>query len=466
MFKKLSAFAIVLLMAIFFSSIAMADASCPTDPTHVVNVVPGKAATCTEKGLTDGAFCLDCGKFLISQKDIPASHQEVDVPGKAATCTEKGLTDGKFCTVCNAFTVSQKDIPAEGHNEVTMPGKDATCTEKGYTEYVVCSTCNNIVKHGSDIPALGHNEVTMPGKDATCTEKGYTEYVVCTNCNNIVKHGSDIPALGHNEVTMPGKAATCTEKGYTEYVVCTNCNNIVEHGSDIPALGHTEKTMPGKDATCTEKGYTEYVVCTTCNQILVHGSDIPALGHTFEEGVCACGENDPDYIAPSEPEVPAEPETPVAPEESLYFYDNHFTSYGPSISELIGGNDWYRVTPVDLSEDGVYTYPLVAANRYTIGTVTFKVDTGSLTISYRITAWNVDVNEIELKIYGSKAAMAEGNAIVATIGEAINIGETFGNDTNVIVSLILTGNFDALATNVGDLVIVNAEIAEMIAAMD
>jgi len=169
---------------------------------------------------------------------------------------------------------------------------------------------------------------------------------------------------------------------------------------------------------------------------------------------------------PEESEVPAEPETPVAPEESLYFYDNHFTSYGPSISELIGGNDWYRVTPVDLSEDGVYTYPLVAANRYTIGTVTFKVDTGSLTISYRITAWNVDVNEIELKIYGSKAAMAEGNAIVATIGEAINIGETFGNDTNVIVSLILTGNFDALATNVVDLVIVNAEIAEMIAAMD
>ena len=34
--------------------------------------------------------------------------------GKAATCTQSGLSDGKKCSTCNMFTVEQQTIPPNG----------------------------------------------------------------------------------------------------------------------------------------------------------------------------------------------------------------------------------------------------------------------------------------------------------------------------------------------------------------
>jgi|GEM_PF-1384055 Bacterial surface proteins containing Ig-like domains len=50
-------------------------------------------------------------------------HVEEVVPGKAATCTETGLTDGKKCSVCGEILEAQKEIPALGHDY-----KNGTCT--------------------------------------------------------------------------------------------------------------------------------------------------------------------------------------------------------------------------------------------------------------------------------------------------------------------------------------------------
>ena len=94
---------------------------------HVEEVVRGKAATCTEKGLTDGKKCSVCGEWILEQEEIPAKgHTEEVVKGKTATCTEKGLTDGKECSVCGEVLEAQKDIPALGHDY-----KDGKCTVCG-----------------------------------------------------------------------------------------------------------------------------------------------------------------------------------------------------------------------------------------------------------------------------------------------------------------------------------------------
>ena len=44
------------------------------------------------------------------------SHNVVLVPGKAATCTEAGLTDGSYCSSCDAVLSEQEVIPALGHS--------------------------------------------------------------------------------------------------------------------------------------------------------------------------------------------------------------------------------------------------------------------------------------------------------------------------------------------------------------
>ena len=55
--------------------------------THTEEVVPGKEATCTEKGLTEGKKCSECGEVLVAQEEIAVK--------------EHSFTEGK-CTVCGA----------------------------------------------------------------------------------------------------------------------------------------------------------------------------------------------------------------------------------------------------------------------------------------------------------------------------------------------------------------------------
>ena len=94
-------------------------------------VVKGKAATCTEDGLTDGKKCETCGTVTEEQQLIKANgHKEVVVKGKAATCTKTGLTEGKKCSVCGEVTVAQKTIKAKGHSYSTKYTVDKKATAK------------------------------------------------------------------------------------------------------------------------------------------------------------------------------------------------------------------------------------------------------------------------------------------------------------------------------------------------
>lgn len=135
------------------------DAACAHTETEVI---PGKAATCTATGLTDGAKCKKCGETVTAQTVIAKkSHTEVTDAKVNATCTETGLTEGKHCSVCGTVTVAQETIPATGHSYtsvVTPP----TATEGGYTTYT-CSCGHSYV--GDETPATGSGSGSDSGSD-------------------------------------------------------------------------------------------------------------------------------------------------------------------------------------------------------------------------------------------------------------------------------------------------------------
>lgn len=102
-----------------------------TVPTlaHTPGVVPGKEATCTETGLTEGKKCSVCGTVIVAQEKIPAKgHTLVDVE-EAATCTKTGLTGGKKCSVCGTVTVEPAEVPKTLH------------ANYGYDENGKCKNC-------------------------------------------------------------------------------------------------------------------------------------------------------------------------------------------------------------------------------------------------------------------------------------------------------------------------------------
>lgn len=66
-----------------------------------------RAATCTENG--EGMYFCACGAE--EHFTIYAKHTPVLVPGKQATSTEEGLTEGKVCRVCGAVLREQTVLP-------------------------------------------------------------------------------------------------------------------------------------------------------------------------------------------------------------------------------------------------------------------------------------------------------------------------------------------------------------------
>ena len=135
-------------------------------------------------------------------RDVTCDHEGtiVKLDGKAATCTEAGLTEGKKCTRCEEILVAQEVIDALGHSEEVVAGKDATCTETGLTEGKKCSVCGETLVAQTEIPATGHTEEAVAGKDATCTEAGLTEGKKCSVCGETLVAQEEIPATGHSYV--------------------------------------------------------------------------------------------------------------------------------------------------------------------------------------------------------------------------------------------------------------------------
>ena len=249
------------------------------------NGVVTTPATCTKDGVRTYT-CKRC-KTTRTEPIAKTGHTSDVVPAKAATCTETGLTEGSKCKTCGVTLVKQEVTPALGHDwddwKVT---KEATCTETG----VKTRTCKRDFSHTETetIDATGH----MYGKEVvepTCTEPGYTKYT-CAYCGNSYTT-DEKPALGHEEVVISGQNPTCEAEGWTESSYCKRCNVTLKAKEIIPAQGHDLIAVPGKEPTCTETGLTEGSKCQRCEKILTAQETIPALGHdwnTTSTGVDNC----------------------------------------------------------------------------------------------------------------------------------------------------------------------------------
>ena len=167
-----------------------------------------KAATCTADGIKTFT-CETCNNTYTEV--IPATgHTEETITGKAATCSEYGLTDGTKCSVCNVILVPQTVLPKTAHTVVTDAAVEATCTKTGLTEGTHCSVCNAVITAQSVVSKKPHTPVVDEAVAATCTQSGKTKGSHCEVCGGIIEEQVVIPALGHEYVN--GVCTVCNEK--------------------------------------------------------------------------------------------------------------------------------------------------------------------------------------------------------------------------------------------------------------
>lgn len=190
----------------------------------------------------------------------------------------------------------------EVHTPKTVNAKAATCTEDGYTGDTVCSVCGYEISQGESVPATGHSFTSyVPNGDATCTEDG-TETASCDNgCGAEDMRVDEGSALGHDW----GVPAWAWSEDGTMFVATFTCARDAAHTRELTAEPAASVKV---EPTCTEAGVRVYSATVELDGVAYTATSeqaIPALGHDFADGVCTrCGEKDPDYAAPAEPDEP------------------------------------------------------------------------------------------------------------------------------------------------------------------
>lgn len=220
-------------------------------------------ATCTKKGSIK--YTCVCGDSYT--EEIPLkSHNEVTDYGKAATCTETGLTDGLHCSVCQKVLIVQSEIPKTNHeyNESYKVVKDATCTEKGTIRYYcVCGKTKD-----EEIPLTEHEAVIDEAVAATCTKEGKTQGSHCDICNKVIIPQETVPKTDHIAVTDKAVAPTCVNSGKTEGSHCSVCKKVLKEQETIAATGkHKLKHIAEKKATESSSAVQEHWKCSVCDQL-------------------------------------------------------------------------------------------------------------------------------------------------------------------------------------------------------
>lgn len=131
----------------------------------------GKAATCSEEGLTPGKKCADCGTVIEEQTAIAKLDHTIEtIPAVEGSCTVKSKTAGEKCSVCGDVIKA----PVEGdykHSPVNVNAKEPTCTEDGYEAGVKCGDCGTVISGMATKPNKGGHDY---GDDGEC-ECGATE---------------------------------------------------------------------------------------------------------------------------------------------------------------------------------------------------------------------------------------------------------------------------------------------------
>jgi hypothetical protein len=310
-------------------------------------------ATCTEAGLK--TFACECGEGTYTEAIDALGHNFVE--GVCSRCEEKdpnycahkdaGL-DAK-CDVCGEYFLPTSPFKLEMYQATkketyyftgAMSGyyfatsTDITkavdlyaeAVEGGYNVYFMSGSTKNylyIELSGTHINAKFGTTKAVWYVDETygslTTELNGEKYFLGTYSSYVTFGGTAYSRLNASTADVSqyvGRAVsleqhectnttptvtdpTCTAQGYTTYK-CADCG-LSTKGNYVDALGHDMVTDEAVAPTCTETGLTAGEHCSRCDHKVAQ-EVVDALGHTYEEGKCACGAEDPDYVAPHEHE--------------------------------------------------------------------------------------------------------------------------------------------------------------------
>jgi hypothetical protein len=139
-------------------------------PAHDTVTIPRKESGCGRIGQTEGSYCRACGEVFQVSQIIPADeHTPVVTKGKAATCTDFGLTDRISCSKCITVLQMAETIARLGHDL-----QDGVCTRCGHN-------CDHGVDAAHPNVKGASEEIVEHFQARTCSEYPY-DVAQCSLC--------------------------------------------------------------------------------------------------------------------------------------------------------------------------------------------------------------------------------------------------------------------------------------------
>ena len=204
-------------------------------------------AACTTDGLTAGSHCSVCGKVLVAQEVVPASH---------SWDTEWSSDETKHWHQCTACTATADEAE---HTVEEDPAVPATCTTDGLTAGSHCSVCGKVLVAQEVVPA-SHSWKTEWSSDGT------KHWHQCTACTAIQDEAE------HTAKEDPAVAATCTTEGLTAGSHCSVCGYTIVSQTVVPVTEHTPAEPVNETSIASKDGkpasHDAVVYCTGCGQEL------------------------------------------------------------------------------------------------------------------------------------------------------------------------------------------------------
>ena len=129
---------------------------------HIPKLVAGKEPTCTEEGVMEHFYCVNCTLYFASENGEPGSQVSkagTVLPAAGHSFDSPWLSDGKgHWRTCSCGEIEKK----QNHDFVLVGAVEATATKPGYTGDEICFTCQYPGAAGQEVPPIGQAETEAP----------------------------------------------------------------------------------------------------------------------------------------------------------------------------------------------------------------------------------------------------------------------------------------------------------------